>query len=133
MRYPIKKYAQALYEVSKGSSQAESEKIAKQFIALLTHYHDLSLLPKIIERYGRIRREIEKVVKVQATTAKKLTGKTRDEIEKKFAGRIELEERVHPEVLGGIKLIINDEYLIDNTLQGRVERLYKALMAGAES
>ncbi len=133
MRYPIKKYAQALYESSKGKSGAESEKIAKEFVALLEHYHDRSLLSRIIEQYEKIRRQREGIVKVEAITAKKLSNKTKTEIEKKFNGKVELGERVRPEVLGGLKLIINDEYQVDGTLQGRVEKLYKALMAGAEN
>jgi F0F1-type ATP synthase delta subunit len=132
MRYSAKKYAQALYESSKGKSSSESDKVAKAFLALLDHYHDRSLLARIVEQYEKIRRQQEGITKVEAITAKKLSGQTKSEIEKKFNGKVEIGERVHPEVLGGIKLIINDEYQIDGTMQGRVEKLYKVLMAGAE-
>ena len=132
MRYSPKKYAQALYESSKGTSGAESEKIVKAFIALLDYYHDRSLLPRILTLYEEIRRQKEGITKVEAITAKKLSSKAKADIEKKFDGKVEISERVHPEVLGGIKLIVDDEYQIDGTLQGRVERLYKALMAAAE-
>jgi F0F1-type ATP synthase delta subunit len=131
MRYPIRKYAQALYELAKGKSAAESEKIIKAFISLLIRYNDRSLLPRIIAQYEKLRRKTEGVTKVEVTAAKKLSTKTKGDIEKKFDGKVEITEKVHPEVLGGIQLIINDEYLVDGTLQGRVEKLYKALMAGA--
>src|SRR5262245_58247647 len=131
MRYPIRKYAQALYELSKGASAAESDKIAKSFVKLLVRNNDRSLLPRIIEQYEKMRRKQEGITKVEVTTAKKMSSKTRGDIEKKFSGKVEISERVHPEVLGGMQLIINDEYLVDGTLQARVEKLYKALMAGA--
>lgn len=132
MRYSAKKYAQALYESSKGKSSSESEKVAKTFVALLDHYHDRSLLPRVIVLYEKIRRQQEGLTKVEAITAKKLSSKSKSDIEKKFNGKVEIHEKVHPEVLGGIKLIVNDEYQIDGTMQGRVDRLYKALMAAAE-
>lgn len=132
MRYSVKKYAQALYESSKGKSGAESEKVVKSFVALLDHYHDRSLLARVIEQYERIRRQSEGITKVEATTARKLSSKSKGEIEKKFGGKVEISEKVHPEVLGGVKLIINDEYLVDGTMEGKVERLYKALMASVE-
>lgn len=131
MRYPVKKYAQALYESSKGKSSSESDKVAQAFIALLDHYHDRSLLPRILTLYEKIRRQKESITKVETITAKKLSSKTKEDVEKKFGGKVEIHEKVHPEVLGGIKLIVNDEYQIDGTMQGRVEKLYKALMAAA--
>lgn len=131
MRYPVKKYAQALYESSRGKSGAESEKIAKAFVALLDHYHDRSLLPRILGLYEKIRRQQEGIIKVETITAKKLTSKIKGEIEKRFNGKVEVDEKVHPEVLGGVKLIINDEYQVDGTLKGRVDKLYKALIASA--
>lgn len=132
MRYSAKKYAQALYESSKGKSSSESEKVAKTFVALLDHYHDRSLLPRVIALYEKIRRQQEGITKVETITAKKLSSKSKADIEKKFNGKVEIAEKVHPEVIGGIKLIVNDEYQIDGTMQGRVDRLYKALMAAAE-
>jgi F0F1-type ATP synthase delta subunit len=82
--------------------------------------------------YEKIRRQQEGITKVETITAKKLSDKSKADIEKKFNGKVEIAEKVHPEVIGGIKLIVNDEYQIDGTLQGRVDRLYKALMTAAE-
>ena len=128
MKYPIKKYAQALYESTAGKSQAQQEKALQSFVALLIRYNDRSLLPRIIESYGKIRRKTEGLTKVELTTAEKASGKIKTEIKKKLGEGAEMNEIVEPEVLGGLKLIINDEYLIDGTLQSRVEKLYQSLM-----
>jgi|GEM_PF-2350317 len=131
MRYPVKKYAQALHESVKGKPQGEAEQLLRSFLKLIESYHDRSLLPRIIEHYEKIQRKSEGVVKVEATSAKKLSAKVKSDIEKKFGAKLVLVEKVHPDVLGGVKLIVNDEYLIDGTFAGRVDKLYKALMAGA--
>ena len=128
MRYPIKKYAQALYESTVGKSEHEQEKISKAFVALLAAYNDSSLLSRIIEYYSRVRRRSEGLTKVDLTTADKASVKIKTELKKKLGERLEIDEKIDPNVLGGIKLIINDEYLIDGTFQSRVERLHQALV-----
>ncbi len=127
MRYAIKKYAEALYEATKDAKKSEAEKVTDSFIVLLNRYNDRSLLPRIIEHYERLRTKKEGVVKVEVTMAKKVPAKVRLEIEKKV-GKAEIVEKVEPEALGGVKLIINDEYLVDGTFQSRVEKLYYALV-----
>ncbi len=127
MRYSVKKYAEALYEATKGRRASEQEKLVVEFFRLLDRYHDRSLLPRIIEQYEKLRRKKEGVAKVEITMTKKVSAKIKSEIEKKV-GKAEIVEKVQPEILGGMKLIINEEYLIDGTFQGRVEKLYQALL-----
>lgn len=128
MRYSVKKYTEALYEAVKGVRVSEQEKLVEVFISLITRYNDRSLLPRIIEHYGKLRRKKEGISKVEITMAKKVPAKVKLEIERKV-GESEIVEKIDPEVLGGVKLIINDEYLIDGTFQGRVEKLYKSLIS----
>ena len=132
MRYSSKKYAQALYESTAGQPQKEQEKILAQFLSVLERYHDHSLLPRITEAYEKIRRRREKIVKVEVVTAKKVKNSLLDQIREKFDKKVEFVEKIVPEVLGGLKLTVNDEYLIDGTFQGRVDKLYKQMMEAAE-
>lgn len=131
-RYSPKKYAQALYEATKGLSDKEQSKILERFIDLLDVYNDRSLLSRIIEAYERERRKKEGIDKVEVTSAQKLPTKIRDKITARFKGKGEFVELVEPAVLGGVRLVINEEYLIDATLAGRVDRLYKSLLANTD-
>ncbi len=67
---------------------------------------------------------------VRATTAAPLPSALREELqsllEKQLNGTVDLEEKVDPAVMGGIRLDIGDER-IDATIQGTCKRLHQAL------
>jgi F0F1-type ATP synthase delta subunit len=68
---------------------------------------------------------------VTITTAKKAQKALLEKVQKRFNGKADIVEEVDERVLGGIKVLIDDQYVIDATFQGRVEQLYNHLLEAA--
>lgn len=132
MRYTPKKYAQALFEATNGVSKGEQEKFFGAFTQLLKRNNDSSLLPRILAAYEQRARAVRGEHKVRITTAKKAQKALLEKIQKRFSGKADIVEEVDERVLGGVKMLIDDQYVIDATFQGRVEQLYNHLMEAAK-
>jgi F0F1-type ATP synthase delta subunit len=131
MRYTPKKYAQALFEATNGASKSEQEKLFGAFAQLLKRNNDSSLLPRILTAYEQRARAVRGEHKVTITTAKKAQKALLEKVQKRFNGKADIVEEVDERVLGGIKVLIDDQYVIDATFQGRVEQLYNHLLEAA--
>lgn len=124
MKYPIKIYAKALAESLIGKKEDGQKKILNNFVALVERNRDESKLKKILE-------------KAQNIYLKK-TGKNRISIE--FARENEkhlkllktfikegdvLEEKINPDLIAGVKIILNGEKQFDYSLSKKILCLMK--------
>ena len=130
MKYIAKQYALALFESLEKKAEAEQTEIIKRFAEVLLKNNDRGLLPKIYQQLSRIRREKTGRHDITLVTAEKAPQKLIEEISEKFGRQVDIEEIVDPEMGGGAKILINNEYLIDGTFKGRVERLTQQILAG---
>ncbi len=100
------------------------------FIAQLTVNRRIDLLPEIAAQFEQLKRESERVLRVQVTTAVALEPEQANSIsaalKKRFDREIEIEAKIDAGVLGGA--VINAEGLvIDASVRGRLDRLARTL------
>ncbi len=100
------------------------------FIAQLTVNRRIDLLPEIAAQFEQLKRESERVLRVQVTTAVALEPAQANSIsaalKKRFDREIEIEGKIDASVLGGA--VINAEGLvIDASVRGRLDRLAQTL------
>lgn len=124
MKYSVKQYAAALVAALREKSDSEQRETARRFFVLL-HRHGLwsrrLLILKEVERQFLKEHDARKVA---VAAALPLSSKTRREIERTVGKNIFWQETVEPELLAGIKILVDDEILIDASAKRYVKRLF---------
>ncbi len=123
MKITPKQYAISLYEITKDANKEESAKLIGNFVNLLRFNNNLSMKDRIVEEYEGYLRKQKGIAKVKIRSGEKLSPEVVSGIVKHFAGQVELEEEVDPSLIGGIAVEINDDMLIDGSVQRKLEDL----------
>ncbi|MFA6896783.1 MAG: F0F1 ATP synthase subunit delta [Patescibacteria group bacterium] len=120
MKITPKQYAISLFEITRGASKEESSELIKSFVDLLRFNNNLSMEKKIIEEYQTYCRKQKGISKVKISSGEKLSPEIVSDIVNRFAGQVELEEEVDPDLIGGIAVVINDDTLIDGSIRKKL-------------
>ena len=90
----------------------------------------VNLLNQIIKQYGVICEQDKKMVKVVVTTAQELSSDDKKDflnvIEKKINKKVDLNDFVEPEILGGAKFRVGN-MIVDGSIATRLRKLEKSL------
>ena len=124
MKYSPKQYASALLLALGEKSSAERKKILHKFLSLVSKRGDSS-------RLGMIMKEAEKqylrgagLKKVILESADSVSAKIKKEVEEILGKNIILEEKLNPDLLAGIKILVDNELLIDASAETQVRKLF---------
>lgn len=130
MKYTAKQYAQGLYEATEELGDKEALQIIKNFISFLEKNYDLGMLDSIIVEFKDLYDKKHDIKKVFIESARQLSEESKKEIiellQKLINKKIILQENVNFEVLGGVKMRI-DDLLIDGSIKKRISDLQKIL------
>ena len=129
-RYTPKQYASALFE-SLSERGSNSDAVIKGFVKMLVSNYDRALLPKILMQFKKLERTKAGRHEVVLTSARPLEKSVIADVKKKVGENSGITEVVDPKVLGGVRILINDEVVIDGTLKSRVARLVEAVIKAA--
>lgn len=124
MRYSPKQYASALLFALEKKSAVERKKIFQQFLSLVNKKGDSSRLGLIVRETERQYLKNEGLKKVTLESADPVSAKVRKEVEEILGRDIILEEKINPELIAGIKILVNDELLIDASAENQLRRLF---------
>ena len=124
MIYKAKNYAELLLSLTEDKAEAEQTTIIQKFVRLLKKHNVLHYASPIIREFDRLYRVRHGITKVNIESARELNKQQRVEINKNLPVDSQITTQVKPELLGGIKLIINDSLLIDGTLKHRLDQLF---------
>jgi len=127
-RYTPKQYASALFESLQDAKPSDQASLLKRFAGVLVKNYDRSLLPKIAMQLKKLERAKGGRHEVVLTSARPLDKGTIAEVKAKVGANSGITEIVDPDVLGGLKVLINDELVIDGTYQARIKRVVEAAM-----
>lgn len=127
MKYTPKQYATALFE-SLQEKGANPDAVVKSFAKMLAGNYDRALLPKVIMQLKKLERTKAGKHDVVLTSARPLEKQVIAAVKQKVGEKSEIREVVDGAVLGGIKILINDEVVIDGTLKTRIERTVEQLL-----
>lgn len=124
MKHSPKQYAAALLSALDKKSVAEKKKTLHQFLSLMSRRGDSA-------RLGLVVREVEKqylrkkgLKKVFLESADPALPKIKKEVEEILGKNIILEEKINPTLLAGIKILVNDELLVDASAESQLRKLF---------
>jgi F0F1-type ATP synthase delta subunit len=119
-------YAKALVEVLSlpaGPGRKGDNEIAKNFLALVRKNGDEGHMRKILEEASRFARGKSGVRKVTLESARTLQQSQRTALGHFIKPGDVVEERVDPELIAGIRIILNDEVQFDGSLKHKLDRI----------
>lgn len=127
MKYAPDMYARALVEVlsaPKGSADRPTDAaIAENFLELVRKNGDEGHLRKILEEASRFARVHSGVRKVMIESARPLAPSQKKMVQGFMKPGDVVEERINPDLIAGIKVILNDEMQFDGSLKNKLNRV----------
>jgi F0F1-type ATP synthase delta subunit len=127
MKYAPHVYARALVEVLSapvtGPGKKTDDELAKNFLALVRKNGDERYLRKILEEASRFARGKSGVRKVTVESARALTPLQKAALAHFAKPGDIVEERIDPDLIAGIKIILNDEMQFDGSLKNKLNRV----------
>lgn len=127
MKITPKQYALSLYESTQNVDKTEISNRIRNFIDILKKNNDLSQINKIIQWYHRHYRQVKNITKIEIRSSEKLSPGIVSKILQKFNKQVEIEEKIDPELIGGVVIKINDNTLIDGSIKRKLEDLREKL------
>ena len=103
-------------------------------LGLILRRRRLEAMPNIAREFRRLYNRQAGIVEATATSAAELDRREVDSLRARLeqitGGRVELQLRVDPQLLGGVQVRLGDT-LIDGSVRGRLERLRGRLASGS--
>ena len=124
MRYSLKQYASVLLSALDGKSEKERKEILRRFVDILAKNRDITRLGAILREVEREYLKKSGMKKVWVESVSPLSAGLRKEIEAAVGGKTYLHEKINPSLLGGIRILINDELLIDASARRQIDKLF---------
>jgi F-type H+-transporting ATPase subunit delta len=133
MRVTPKQYAQSLYELTDGKSNAEIIKSISGFVAFLDRNRKLKISGKIIDQYSKIYNDKKGIIEVEIISRKKLdeslSKKVRNYLKEKYKVKeIILNNTEDAGIKGGFILKAGDE-IMNSSVSGQLNSLKKVLIS----
>ncbi|MDP3795327.1 MAG: F0F1 ATP synthase subunit delta [bacterium] len=125
MKYTPRQYARALLEATAGVPQKEQKVRMRQFLKLLGRNGDRRQLARILSEVERQELRAQGLRKVLAETPNGLSPKVKNDIESILGNKVRIEESVRPELLAGVRLVVDGETLIDATAKRQIARMFQ--------
>lgn len=117
-----KLYANVLWESSHGKSKEEIAQIAKRLKDFLKRQGELRLISAVLREAKTLQQGKPGLVISASPLSSGMRAKFAHLL---FRQNYRMEERVDKEVIGGAAVFLGNEYLIDNTIRGRMQKLWK--------
>lgn len=124
MKYRPLQYAEALYDTCEGKSEAEQKKIIKKFVEVLMRHQAMHKAREIYIAYENLSLHKQGLRRVRLETVSPATEKLKQEIRVILGKNIHIEEVTNPNLLGGVKILIDNEILIDASAKRQMEDLF---------
>ncbi len=131
-RYTPKQYAAALFQSLEATKPSNRDATIKKFASIVVKNYDRSLVPKIAMQLKKLERAKAGRHEVVLTSARQLEKSVISEIKARVGSSSTLTELIDPDVLGGVKILINDELVIDGTYKTRIARMVEAVVKAAQ-
>ena len=123
MKYHARMYAKALAEVML-DPKVKDDEVVRNFMGVLRKNGDEIHLRKILEEAAALVRGKSGIRKVTIESARPLLSSQK----KLLGGFIKegdvLEERINAKLIAGLKIIVNDETQLDQSLKTKLDKLF---------
>ena len=125
MKYRVSQYAEALAGATEGKSEAEQKRIVKRFSDLLVRHRMIGRAKMICVAYEKLVLQKKGMRSVRIETATPASEKIKKEIHTMLGKNIHIEAITNPDVLGGIRIVVDDEILIDASVRRQMENMFR--------
>lgn len=125
MRYSPKQYALALWSALKDKIAKEQKNILHNFLQLTVKNRDLSRLNLIINAVEREERKTKGILKVEISSPYPASEGLKTKLKKILKSKIFFVDKIDPRLLAGIKILIENETLIDSTAKNQIVKMLK--------
>jgi F0F1-type ATP synthase delta subunit len=125
MKYLVKDYAKSLAELSLDSKNKKEEVMVHNFLSLLEKNRDISGVNKILDLAGSIYFKKSGKKKIVVEAARQLTAGNKKILKSIVREGDVAEERINPELLAGIKIVVNNEKQFDGSILNKIKKLFK--------
>ena len=124
MRYKAKQYAEAFADALGGATPESAYARIRAFVALLARHRALARAPRILPPAVRLLAARAGARRVSLESASALPLTLHEELMGIFGGKAWLTERLRPELLAGVRILIDDETLIDASGKRRLAEIF---------
>lgn len=124
MKYPAKIYAKALVELALKKGEKEKE-IVINFLNLLKKNNDLQGASKIIELCQKFYFKKTGKKKIVLEVARKLNKDNREMLNDLAEDSDLIEEKINPDLIAGIKIIVNEEKQFDQSVLNKLKKIFQ--------
>lgn len=124
MRYSIRQYAEALLLALEDKNKQERREVIGRFLAVLRKKRDGAKLARIIKTLELLYLKKTGFHKIVLESASPPVLKIKTEVEKILGKKIFFEERINPELLAGIRILVDEELFIDASAKRRLDTLF---------
>ncbi len=130
MQSKARTYAQVMVRALDGASEGEAAQKVQRLKRLLYKRGDFKHISNILREFARAWDE-RKGRKAIVVSAQPLAESTKADMQKRLEkSGYTLQERIDPTVIGGTALYLGNDYVIDSTIRGKLQRLSKLLQHG---
>ncbi|OHA03586.1 MAG: hypothetical protein A3J58_00395 [Candidatus Sungbacteria bacterium RIFCSPHIGHO2_02_FULL_52_23] len=126
MKYTVTQYAEALAEALAPAGAEKRPSMIRRFLGMLRKNKDSKLLAAIVRKTERRWLADQNLHKVAVTSASPLTAAVKKEIEAVLTRKPMWEEKIDPAILGGMRILVDDETMIDASARSRLDRMFSA-------
>lgn len=124
MKYSTVQYAESLIAALAGKPERKRKVIIRRFLAILRKNRDMRRLDFILASAERQWLKERGLAKVAIASASPLNKSVRDEIVKVLDRKAITAQSVEPQLLAGIRILIDDDLLIDASARRALSRLF---------
>ncbi len=124
MKYLLNNYVQALTQALEQNPH-DKENIISNFVKLLKKTRDIRSSAKIIEAVNKKLVNDKGGNWVNIEAARKLSESNQKSLKNKFSEKDNINFNVNSELVAGVRLTINGEEELDNSLNNKLKKLFK--------
>ncbi len=125
MKYKTAQYAEALAQALDGVDKETARTRVRTFIEILKKHQMLGKAEAIVRMTECRLAKRAGATRVTLESADMLSSTVQKEIADLFDGHVWIEEKVQPDLLAGVRILIDDEILVDASGKHRLAQLFQ--------
>jgi F0F1-type ATP synthase delta subunit len=125
MRYSNRQYAETLLAALADAPEEKRGRIVERFLAVLRRRRESGKTRRILKKAEEIYRGTRGVPYVVIESPEHLSEGRKREVRAIFGPSALIREKRNERLIGGVRIFVNDEWLIDATLRRDLEKIFQ--------
>ncbi len=124
MRHTIPQYAVAFLGALQGKSGSERREAIRRFLFVLRKNKDWQKTNRIVKEVEKQELRAQGLRKVELESTDPVSQEIKKELTKIFGKKLFFKETMRPELLAGVKILVDGEILIDASGKRRLDLMF---------